>query len=487
MPGTTGITVSNPSKPRAEGKPSGFGTVAVTTSAGTFCGFPAGTYKGSVKSVTAGSTIGSASGWEREKTLDYFTIKPAPEPEVVPVSESTPFREQHISESPLAIHTPPAETATPQNKLPEPPEASKTEAARAAQCAREQGARLALTIPAKTKTEDDIRQAITRHLKLTPVPQGYIEEGSAGKVSRWTGENKEAYAVKIIENYQAPQHLTLYNGEVIGLLNIDHPNIVKVRHLAVSNHLTGIFSAITHPDEIPDNQKHLYQVNAVVSDFVNGWDISMIDSKASMGDPIAIDIQKHYPTGIETAIKLGIPLADALGYLHSKGITHRDIKPDNIIIDHKMNPRLVDFGFSKLLDEEQKTMTPCGTDGYMAPEIINNKPYNNAIDLWSLGSTLFTLTTEDFLDNLTPNGIQPLSTEDSGEKIESHTRITWFAKLDKTQKEKYLVKHYKVFKSDTSGLLHVIINLLDKNPEERMSASETSAALRDCNLNPEKG
>ena len=78
-----------------------------------------------------------------------------------------------------------------------------------------------------------------------------------------------------------------------------------------------------------------------------------------------------------------------LELLHSKNIIYRDLRPENLLIDHKGFLRLVDFGFSKLC--EGKTYTVCGTPEYMAPEIILNKGHDKGADWWSLGCFLYEL------------------------------------------------------------------------------------------------
>ena len=83
-------------------------------------------------------------------------------------------------------------------------------------------------------------------------------------------------------------------------------------------------------------------------------------------------------------------------YLHSRGILHRDVKLENILVDK--NPqtgatifKLVDFGLSKLIGPKEKANEPFGTLGYVAPEVIRNQDYGSKCDVWSLGCLIYAL------------------------------------------------------------------------------------------------
>ncbi|XP_018011706.1 serine/threonine-protein kinase fused [Hyalella azteca] len=87
-------------------------------------------------------------------------------------------------------------------------------------------------------------------------------------------------------------------------------------------------------------------------------------------------------------------LVSALYYLHSHRIVHRDIKPQNILLTESGTAKLCDFGFSKKMEINTYVLESIkGTPLYMAPELIEQQPYDQKADLWSLGCILFELLT----------------------------------------------------------------------------------------------
>lgn len=85
-------------------------------------------------------------------------------------------------------------------------------------------------------------------------------------------------------------------------------------------------------------------------------------------------------------------LVSALYYLHSHRVLHRDLKPQNILLDLKNKAKLCDFGFARNMSTGTHVLTSIkGTPLYMAPELIEEHPYDHNADLWSLGCIIYEL------------------------------------------------------------------------------------------------
>jgi len=80
-----------------------------------------------------------------------------------------------------------------------------------------------------------------------------------------------------------------------------------------------------------------------------------------------------------------------VAYMHSKGYAHRDLKLDNILMDfNSKNIKIIDFGFSQRVREDEKLSIYCGTPHYMDPDIVRKTPYNPfAADVWACGVILY--------------------------------------------------------------------------------------------------
>jgi len=80
----------------------------------------------------------------------------------------------------------------------------------------------------------------------------------------------------------------------------------------------------------------------------------------------------------------------ALTYLHENNVIYRDLKPENIILDKEGHIKLIDFGLAKAnVNDHKLTVTICGTNEYIPPEVIRGFKYSFNYDWWTFGNIIF--------------------------------------------------------------------------------------------------
>ncbi|KAG9406675.1 hypothetical protein AC1031_002995 [Aphanomyces cochlioides] len=167
------------------------------------------------------------------------------------------------------------------------------------------------------------------------------------------------WAVKCIEKASlAPDDEEALRVEVEVLQMVDHPNIVKLK-------------------EVFDCPKTFY----------------MVMEEMSGGELFDRIVEKEKYSERE-ARAVVYKLAAALAYCHTLGIVHRDLKPENLLYastEDNADIKIADFGLAKLIQGNSMMQTACGTPGYVAPEILEGKPYGGEVDMWSLGVITYIL------------------------------------------------------------------------------------------------
>lgn len=101
---------------------------------------------------------------------------------------------------------------------------------------------------------------------------------------------------------------------------------------------------------------------------------------------------KRGPLPLKTAARYLTQIAEALDYAHAEGVIHRDLKPNNILIDQWDNVYLMDFGLAKMMAATQsltQTGVVLGTPAYMAPELWRGEPIDARTDVYALGVILY--------------------------------------------------------------------------------------------------
>ncbi|MEV7567677.1 protein kinase domain-containing protein [Streptomyces tanashiensis] len=254
-----------------------------------------------------------------------------------------------------------------------------------------------------------------------------LGRGSAGTV--WLGEGPEGpVAVKLLrEDLASDQELVgRFVQERTALLGLDHPRVVKVRDLVVDG--TDL---------------------ALVMDLVRGTDLrTRLDRERRLAPEAAVAIVKD--------------VAEALAAAHAAGVVHRDVKPENILLDMEgplgpggAHPALLtDFGVAKLIDTPGRTKATriIGTPDYLAPEIVEGLPPRAAVDIYALATVLYELLA----------GFTPFGGGHPGAVLRRHVTET-VVPLPGIPEE----------------LWQLIVQCLAKAPASRLRASELAARLGD--------
>jgi len=181
--------------------------------------------------------------------------------------------------------------------------------------------------------------------------QGYFAVVKVG-IDRKT---KEKVAVKLVNKSLVEKEETLAN-EISILGSMDHPNVVNMR-------------AIFDTD-----------------------DILFIVMELMEGGELYEEIVKRKTFSEKDAAEITRQLCEALAYLHERGIVHRDLKLENLLLKKKgsFEIKLADFGLSKLYSG-QALQTACGTPFYVAPDVLLGTGYGPAVDMWSVGVLIYVL------------------------------------------------------------------------------------------------
>ena len=135
-------------------------------------------------------------------------------------------------------------------------------------------------------------------------------------------------------------------------------------------------------------------ISELMATFQDKYNVYMVMEYFGGGDLFNL-ISKQHKLPVETVQYFIAEVSLAIFYLHREGVIHRDLKLENIMMTLDGHVKLIDFGLSKVGMFKLKglTNTFCGTPTYMAPEIMNRRFYDAAVDLWSLGIITFELLT----------------------------------------------------------------------------------------------
>jgi serine/threonine protein kinase len=134
-----------------------------------------------------------------------------------------------------------------------------------------------------------------------------------------------------------------------------------------------------------------HQHIVAVHDFVEDGAQSFIVMELVDGPDLAIRVARHHPLAADEVARIGEEIAGALAFAHACGVLHRDVKPQNILLDPSGRARLTDFGSAKLDGQMTVTQTGglVGTIPYTAPEVLSGHRGDARADIYALGMTLY--------------------------------------------------------------------------------------------------
>jgi serine/threonine-protein kinase len=159
-----------------------------------------------------------------------------------------------------------------------------------------------------------------------------------------------------------PEYVERFRREARAVAQLSHPNIVTVIDRGSSD-------------------GHQF----IVFEYVDGENLKQL-------------LERTGPLPTDRALELGVEIADALAFAHAHDLVHRDVKPQNVLIDASGDAKVTDFGIARSLDVERgvtQTGTVLGTSNYLSPEQAEGRQVTPATDIYSLGVVLYELLTGD--------------------------------------------------------------------------------------------
>lgn len=260
----------------------------------------------------------------------------------------------------------------------------------------------------------------------------------------------ESFAMKQIKKAQLPAAAAAANAKKAPA-NKDPKNAADSSSRRIENE-ADIMRSLRHPCVVK------------MHDLVDSDDSLFIVLELMQGGDLLARIIGRQRLHERTAKLYFVQMCHAIKYLHDKNITHRDIKPDNILLqtdDEETLLKVSDFGLSKSVSPDSVMRTLCGTPLYVAPEVLltgGKGSYTNKVDIWSMGVVLYTCL----------SGTLPFS-EDYGTPV-----------AEQIKKADFSFKS-TVWRSVSADAKTLIAGMLTVRAERRLSIDEVLACrwLRD--------
>lgn len=196
-----------------------------------------------------------------------------------------------------------------------------------------------------------------------------IGHGSYGKVYMVSkNDTGKIYALKYIESLNmTPEDIQSMYREIEIMATMDHPSILRLRGYS-----------------LPKGSKH---TAAILTDYME---------KGSLDQLLTLEQKEMAPEIWDLTHKMCVVFGVAAGmqHLHAANIIHRDLKTGNILLNSKLEPCIADFGLSKHMQKDAKSMSMVGgTPIYMAPELYSTADYDNSVDVYAYGILIYQVLT----------------------------------------------------------------------------------------------
>jgi len=220
--------------------------------------------------------------------------------------------------------------------------------------------------------------------------------------------------------------------EIDALKNIRHKNVMKLY-------------AYNLNAQYPTNVKGKYvETILLVLEYAPGGELFDILYYTSKLEPIiARTYFQQMVNGVEAC--------------HNAQVVHRDLKPQNLLLDSKYNLKITDFGLSKVIQSDEDAImktTYVGTRGYQAPELLLKKKYDLKCDIFSMGVILFILL----------NGYPPFE--------QAHKNDKWFKPLITNNYDKFWKAHQKSAAAKDENARDLIQQMLAFDPKKRITIKD---------------
>ncbi|KAM3278020.1 hypothetical protein ACQJBY_045727 [Aegilops geniculata] len=208
--------------------------------------------------------------------------------------------------------------------------------------------------------------------------QNQVASGTFGVVYRGTYDGNDV-AVKVLDWGQEGQessskHREAFEKEVAVWQKLDHPNVTKFVGASMGT------SQLKIPAGKKGGSSHgPGQRCVVVVEYQHGGTLKTL---------LFQHRDKKLP--YKKVVQLALDMARGLSYLHAQKIVHRDVKAENMLLDRKKSVKIADFGVARVEAQDDDNMTgQTGTLGYMAPEVLEGRPYDHKCDVYSFGVLLW--------------------------------------------------------------------------------------------------